>query len=1280
MTNLKLTAAQVLSLFFLRSSGDLEILKLLYPALVLSRFDGEKTLKFHTIPSRQNIALVYRISDQRTVSFFITALPLFCLWTKRCFRATTKQLPQLTARITLQGGEDFILILIDQGLSSAFKRRSIGSLQPVIGLGSAPSGTKTPTAAGASSPSSTLSTAAVTEASNKPSSKLKRSSSSSSSKPNRSQSSTSSLGNTSRPSSPANPKVTSPISTPQKESGTLYSSIDSLDILSGSHSGRKSSISLNLFKPSLSESDKEAPAFTITDKPAPCTPTSSNSEQPSADYFSRPIKPPCLLNKPTKSPNYEAGTPEPEEMDDDELNDDEIDSFFNSSDSPCSMPLTPFANQVGGHTSFFRFSKKAVCKPLCRREQEFYEVLETQHLELLPFVPQYLGVLNVTYRSLENGQSMPEVVFEQNKHILPKWMLGKVKGGDENREYGKGSTRVNKKLQEQVLREVFSPHAIKSRIRQVRALQKEPSMKRRHSMLTMASLLRPDNNNTTELSRSFTEIGISSHKKPQNNRSISCSKMNLEEKCESEDLSSESYDHFPTSKDFDISPNKSEIASVFSKDEISSLAPSSRYPRMPIGTSQHLNDQIENEELHHLPNSTNNTWSKVKTNNPWSLHCFTTQLTKLQKSNNSSANQLQQFLLLEDLTGGLKNPCVLDLKMGTRQHGIDATPEKRKSQMKKCAKTTSKTLGVRICGMQANICAQSWACIPPRSLLNPLTTDPHLYSVYKITEQEFEFQDKYYGRLLTPNTFHDALANFLHNGEVLLVHQIPILVRKLRRLAKIIRGLDGYRFYASSLLLIYDGDIQNPREIDIRIIDFAHCTSGNDYAPEDIHYSPSHSGFDAGYLLGVKNLVKSFELIYRDHTGILLKDNTEGDVFSDIRDDDLSDSQTATQHILNVASDFFHLNDISINNNKTVAIPINCQVTASYLTISGLPISIAKKDESHHYLGIFLSSEGFLKLSLVKTHSDVWFFVNLILRKVISDKQFAYLVSSILFPIVSYRTQFSFIPLSMCNKWDTLICKSLKSKSGLPLDFPNDALHHPSLYNLKTFEQIQAESKSASVIAFANLVGVLGRLFSHRSHDLQILSWHSCYSLLFPVCVRVSPSNNFLADVKTFKHWKRLDPRGPVPSWFDLSVCFLGGVAFPIGHFSHVGVGGSSDIRQSFGFGVICNDLLNIGAVRLSVYTDGSLSNLGIVNMLTGAVVFFEDIDLGLGVEISGLVSSTLAKLQTIALALECVSFFHLVDLFSDSQVAIDACSVETGFILVVLSFCHDQELLFQYG
>lgn len=52
------------------------------------------------------------------------------------------------------------------------------------------------------------------------------------------------------------------------------------------------------------------------------------------------------------------------------------------------VELKPYSHQVGGHTTVFRFSKRAICKQLSNRENEFYEVVEREHPELLKFLPR----------------------------------------------------------------------------------------------------------------------------------------------------------------------------------------------------------------------------------------------------------------------------------------------------------------------------------------------------------------------------------------------------------------------------------------------------------------------------------------------------------------------------------------------------------------------------------------------------------------------------------------------------------------------------------------------------------------------------------------------------------------------------------------------------------------------------------------------------------------------------------------------------------------------------
>lgn len=492
-----------------------------------------------------------------------------------------------------------------------------------------------------------------------------------------------------------------------------------------------------------------------------------------------------------------------EEFDDTDVEGDSVEG----AKYPLSVELTPFQHKVGGHTAIFQFSQRAVCKILINNEDLFYETIEQYHKELLAFMPKYIGVLNVRHRANAGdspqrdspctdsmaSRSFSEVVLNDNMHILPNSMIP----ADRRHSFGSVERRTS----------ISSPRSSFTLDDQ------------RPSIVTWGA---------TSVNRQLRDLVLKEVFKPR--------------RCNPEWKSTSSPLNKPADLDADVP--------VFHMDDEHQVSsPNINEPCTPEAHSMPASPALSatSSPLLH-PSSGSRSWHQGAPNGR-SWHEPRSTSSPNIPSESRLNTKTEQFIVLEDMTQGRKKPCVLDLKMGTRQYGVNATERKQQSQRRKCRETTSGRLGVRVCGMQ----------------------------VWNVRTKTSFFRDKYFGRQVKPGAqFVRCLMRFLYDGATAwsILRHIPKLLKRLESLYTIIENLSDYRLYGSSLLIVYDGLNDGKTDISIRLIDFAQCVTAENPIPT-ARAPPSHAGRpDIGFLLGLRTLYQTFESIYEELVGI--KFTTDG--------------------------------------------------------------------------------------------------------------------------------------------------------------------------------------------------------------------------------------------------------------------------------------------------------------------------------------------------------------------------------------------------------------------
>jgi len=192
---------------------------------------------------------------------------------------------------------------------------------------------------------------------------------------------------------------------------------------------------------------------------------------------------------------------------------------------------------------------------------------------------------------------------------------------------------------------------------------------------------------------------------------------------------------------------------------------------------------------------------------------------------NSSTNETNHYIKLEDLTLGMKKACVMDCKLGTVSYEEDSAFIKKLKQGSADYLSTSNELGFRICGLKC----------------------------YQIGKDSFLTKDKSWGVSITASTMTLSLKTFIFNGQTIRYDVFQAMIPEIQKILDWFNQQTLYKFYGCSILFVYDGippeDANTLPMVNVRMMDFAHVIDTVDGTK------------DESFIHGLKTIVSCFKTV-----------------------------------------------------------------------------------------------------------------------------------------------------------------------------------------------------------------------------------------------------------------------------------------------------------------------------------------------------------------------------------------------------------------------------------
>jgi len=211
----------------------------------------------------------------------------------------------------------------------------------------------------------------------------------------------------------------------------------------------------------------------------------------------------------------------------------------------------------------------------------------------------------------------------------------------------------------------------------------------------------------------------------------------------------------------------------------------------------------------------------------------------------------------------------------------------------------------------------------------------------------------------------------------------------------------------------------------------------------------------------------------------------------------LAHSKLQLEKTLHIADEFYNINNIQVNKDKSVLLTNNRDVHKNNLPLtislsfgtSHISITPLKKKESTRVLGVWINLECNLTFVIKQANGDTNRFIKTIKPKRLTDKQMAYIYNHVMMPTISYKTQITILSKKQCEFIIRPFLKLFKKKLLYATTVPDMVLFSTIGYNLEHLYILQIKNQIAYIQQQFNNKQGLGQLSQLRCRQLMYEEW-----------------------------------------------------------------------------------------------------------------------------------------------------------------------------------------------